>query len=368
MAPKISADGPCATGVSAKHNCSAVGAPLPLLTTHEPAIIERSLRGVVSFATDGSQLGAMLVERALGAIGSLIAARPRVPLCSSDDLLPHYTPGLDVVCQARSDFTNRLGRVGPPGEGTPVAGSCLSAVVQSADTVMGEDVCTVRGYDSAKLTVLRPGHTVVDVLPLLDADTRRILMDPDGEIMIAAEDLDEDAVAEIHTYVDPAFQDRGVFIRFVQMLTAVHMLVFRLTRRSTIGVFFVLKKLDQIRMVLDCRVTNALCRTPPHTALSTPSALSRVQIFEQVLCESGECPGSETDKDPYEGLVVALDLVDSFYQLGYTLFSDMFALPYPVRAGEVNITTALDADGVSRAVESDDFVFACIGCIGAGWS
>ena len=92
-------------------------------------------------------------------------------------------------------------------------------------------------------------------------------------------------------------------------------------------------------MVVECRMKNALCRAPPHTALSTPSAL-----FDDVLDGQGERHESETDGDPYEGQIVALDLIDSFFQLWYARFSDMFSLPEPLRASEVNISIALDVD------------------------
>jgi len=257
--------------------------------------------------------------------------------------------------------------LGPPSSTVPGVGSCLSSVVKSLDTVFGDDSSTVRGYEESKLSMLGTAHSVVDVLPLLDLDTRTLLESPDEYILADAESVDEDLISEMRIYTDPAFEDFDVFVGFIRKLAARDVIVFRLTRRSVIGVFFVDKKGTAIRMVLDCRVTNALCRSPPHRYLSTPASLSRIEIMSTVTSRAQSLDDPHDDS-PYQGRVVALDLVDSFYQCGYDKFSDMFSFEQAVQARDVGITEALDADGVLQKVNGDQSVLPCFGCLPAGWS
>ena len=65
-------------------------------------------------------------------------------------------------------------------------------------------------------------------------------------------------------------------------------------------------------MVLDCRVTNALCAEPPHSFLTTPISWVRLRINFEESVGKANVDVDDTVRRPYEGRISVLDLVDSF--------------------------------------------------------
>ena len=130
---------------------------------------------------------------------------------------------------------------------------------------------TVRDYDEALLKVVRDGIPSLALPGLLSTEAARLLGDPVRHIVKSEDELcDEPNVpAGVETYSDPAFRDPAVFKCFLRRLHERGLLTFRQKCRSKVGVFFVCKKDQFIRMVLDCRVTNSLHRKPPSTRLAT---------------------------------------------------------------------------------------------------
>ena len=59
--------------------------------------------------------------------------------------------------------------------------------------------------------------------------------------------------------------DRDLRLSFIKRLDAVGLISWRRRASCHIGAFFVRKKADQIRLVLDCRPANQLHRAPPKT-------------------------------------------------------------------------------------------------------
>ena len=75
------------------------------------------------------------------------------------------------------------------------------------------------------------------------------------------------------------------------------------------------KKLNLLRLVFDCRMSNVSCRHPPHSHLSTAGAISLIRL-PPALNSEGQYPDGlwadvDVDDRPYVGVVVAVDLVDS---------------------------------------------------------
>ena len=83
---------------------------------------------------------------------------------------------------------------------------------------------------------------------------------------------------DIKPYVDPILQDRGQMLGLIHRLAQRALVTFRLVKRLGVGVFTVIKKGDLLRLIFDCRVTNACCYDPPKTMLTTPAALSNLRI------------------------------------------------------------------------------------------
>ncbi len=67
---------------------------------------------------------------------------------------------------------------------------------------------------------------------------------------------------------------------FVAKLDKVGLIKWRKEIRQQIGVFLVHKKNGEIRMVLDCRPTNACHQAPLHSSLATACSFSRMNLAD----------------------------------------------------------------------------------------
>ena len=150
-------------------------------TTHN---FERGLRVISSFVGEGASIGANLVQRGLAAAWCLTQPKPRVAL-GKGDLVPPTSRLEPVLSASAADLTERLRRLGLPTEDVPRPGSCLSDVVRSHDTIMGEDSTTVRDYDPDKVNLVRDNYRPTDVVPLLDPGTREWASNPDENILLS---------------------------------------------------------------------------------------------------------------------------------------------------------------------------------------
>ena len=91
--------------------------------------------------------------------------------------------------------------------------------------------------------------------------------------------LDNLAIPRITPYWDPRLRgERATRIKFFRRLVDLGLGTFRTGIRGSIGLFFVRKKNGDQRMVVDARVANAMHRRPPVTELSTPGALSYLDL------------------------------------------------------------------------------------------
>ena len=122
-----------------------------------------------------------------------------------------------------------------------------------------------------------------------------------------------DEALQFQVYTDPALKVRETQLDLIRTLRERGLICFRVNRIAILGPFTVDKKGTSLRLVFDCRMSNLFCRCPPKTFLSTPSALSRIRLNAASLAEGG---AAEPER-PYEGQVVAIDLVDSFYLFHY---------------------------------------------------
>ena len=140
----------------------------------------------------------------------------------------------------------------------PDPGRCLAVTVRSQDTLAGEDVSTARDYDETALHVLKAGHTTVNLLDVIDEELRKCFADPASYILLDDDEIDHDGLQDIGQCSDDALNDEEAYVRFVRKLAGQGILIYRRRRKSAIGIFVVDKRGVEIRLVLDCRVTNAL--------------------------------------------------------------------------------------------------------------
>ena len=82
-----------------------------------------------------------------------------------------------------------------------------------------------------------------------------------------------------NTYMDPVLKNNPKkYALFVRRCHAIGILDFTLQCKSELGIFFVKKKHNKLRMILDCRATNLLSKTPPPTSLVTGEGLGEIEV------------------------------------------------------------------------------------------
>jgi len=82
-----------------------------------------------------------------------------------------------------------------------------------------------------------------------------------------------------NTYMDPVLKNNPKkYALFVRRCHAIGILDFTLQCKSELGIFFVKKKHNKLRMILDCRATNLLFKTPPPTSLVTGEGLGKIEV------------------------------------------------------------------------------------------
>ena len=80
-------------------------------------------------------------------------------------------------------------------------------------------------------------------------------------------------------YTDPVLKnDRKAYLTFISDLRRRGLLTFRERCKSEVGVLFVAKKDDTLRMVVDARGSNRLFEDPPGVSLSTVESLSHIEV------------------------------------------------------------------------------------------
>ena len=111
-----------------------------------------------------------------------------------------------------------------------------------------------------------------EAAPLI-REPHRFILKTDDEL---ARDRDE-GLLRGSPYWDPVLKgSRSHMRQFLKLLHQAGLLTWRRRVRSQVGCFFVKKKDNMLRLVLDARWTNRMCRPPPHSRLAVPAALSRL--------------------------------------------------------------------------------------------
>jgi hypothetical protein len=82
-----------------------------------------------------------------------------------------------------------------------------------------------------------------------------------------------------NTYMDPVLKSSPEkYAMFVRRCHAIGILNFTLQCKSELGICFFKKKHNKLRMILDCRATNLLFKTPPATNLVTGEGLGKIEV------------------------------------------------------------------------------------------
>ena len=219
----------------------------------------------------------------------------------------------------------------------------------------------VQGYEELPTTSAL-GSFVPDKVSLPSAEVQPVqlsaAMGPDGQIMM--EDFiydqvlsEDDARSKLEAsgiercYTDPKLRSQVAFEEYVDRLHGLGLVDFSIEKAvEETGIFFVKKKGDRLRMILDCRRSNCWFKEPKGVKLTTGESLSKIRVKE--------------DQQLY---VCSADLANAFYTLSTPLPLRKFFGLKRVRAAAVGVQ---EIGGVR--VSPDQWITPRIAVLPMGWT
>lgn len=156
-----------------------------------------------------------------------------------------------------------------------------------------------------------------------------------------------DAIGPKTVYTDPKLRVRKTYVEFLGRLKKLGLVDFSKEEAvENVGVFFVKKKQNKLRLILDCRRSNHWFGEPSHVSLTTGESLRRISIDH----------GDELH-------VCSADLANAFYTLSMPLPLRKFFGLQRVRAGDVEVE---EIDGIK--VGKNEMIQPRVAVLPMGWS
>ena len=214
-------------------------------------------------------------------------------------------------------------------------------------------------YDADKLKILSKGTCPKHIASFLPPAAAVLVKNYDREILSPS----RQHPSSFQPYWDPALRyNAGARLDFIHRLFRAGLMVLRPKAASMVGAFFVKKKSpDQIRMVIDCRGTNEMCRDPPVTRLASSRCYADLRLDNN---DSGEPAAWGCEAD----------VADCFYRFSMPEMSHMFAINHPLTAESwkkvgVYSDFVFDPDE-SREVktQANQLLYPCFGVVPMGWN
>ena len=211
----------------------------------------------------------------------------------------------------------------------------------------GEDQCpaSMATYVPELLSLPSKGNKSMPLAELLGDDGRSIVSEFIRSRLLDKNEARSNGVRQC--YSDPKLRDPRVFSGFVKRLAEADLVDFSLTAGiEKVEAFFVKKKDHRIRMVVDCRRSNAWFAPPDKVHLCTAEALSRIAL-----------------EDTGSLFIATADLKDAFYHFELPeQLRDYFSMR-AVFAGEVGIEAVGDIP-----VSPSTRIFPRLKVLPMGWS
>ena len=135
-------------------------------------------------------------------------------------------------------------------------------------------------------------------------------------------------------------------------------------KKAVCGLFFVRKKHDLLRMVVDGRQPNSFHRMPPHATMASVEALAAVSV-EAAWQDRAVLPD---DRGPL--FAASVDLKDGFHQFLNVHLASWFVFDLAgVTAGDLGVSVVYDAQARSFVpAATDEVVWPAYGGMAMGWS
>ena len=138
-----------------------------------------------------------------------------------------------------------------------------------------------------------------------------------------------------------------------------------LQSKAEAALFFVWKKDQNIRMVVDARCANAMQRKPPPVFLGSPASISDLNLSDTALSLGGFGPLAQ---QPFSVAAADGNVRDAYYQYEIVQLGSWFTLALVV-ASEFNITRAWDDVSQSYVdVAGGALVYLAMDAMCMGWS
>jgi hypothetical protein len=138
----------------------------------------------------------------------------------------------------------------------------------------------LRPYCAAQLSVPSTGQNAVPLLDLLNDEDATFLRGPDGGLLRSRDEycLTVETEGRIVPYMCPSLKNRKLFMDFLRQLTEGGMLTAVDHVLERVTPFFVTKKGDRIRLVLDARASNQHFVPPKQADMGSATALSNLVV------------------------------------------------------------------------------------------
>ncbi|CAK0841912.1 unnamed protein product, partial [Prorocentrum cordatum] len=141
--------------------------------------------------------------------------------------------------------------------------------------------CSVGSYEYSKVSLPGDLYNAPSLISMLPSEARIQLEDFEKHMLRPAQESELirqfEGVPGCHT--DPVLQKNPrAYGRLVRRAADIGPVTFTRDPACVLGVFFVTKKADKLRLIVDCRRANQLFRKPPGVALLSGEGLARVEI------------------------------------------------------------------------------------------
>ena len=315
-----------------------------------------------------------LVEGAVASLNAMASCQPGRAL-TLEPPSRVFPQGISAV---QDGMLNNIGRavahfLPVPDVDVEFPEGALQEIIKCKSIYDVDDDSSVAAYQPDKLAVLHRAGAPVNALDLVGDECRPYLEDPDSLIVLPPEELAQVADPVVPHWDPRLGRSQEARRDFVRRLDRVGLITWRRRERCRVGAFFVKKKADSIRLVLDCRPTNQLHRRPPKSELATPGALSNLVLAEEwCRLSAADLPACDKGSEGIDVLDLScagMDLKDGFYQFRVDSVSSWFSLGISAAAADIGVTEVYDDD--QRAVvpvQGHELLWACFAGLPMGWS
>ena len=250
-----------------------------------------------------------------------------------------------------------------PAEHAVCAGGALRELLKSRDIYDFSPGAHTARYDPDLLTVLRRQSKPMDARLLLDGDALEYLRRPEDYIMLGDDDLQRVGDPIVPHWDQQLGSSKQCRRNFIKRLDSVGLITWRRRVRCTVGCFFVAKKDDSIRLVVDCRPVNQLRRRSPKTHLSTPGALSHLNMSQEWanFTEAADRAVDGLEGPELDVHRAIIDFKDGFHQFSLQELASWFRLWERYTADEDRIASCFcDEAKCDMPIGSTEEVEACL--------